>query len=243
MVGRLSRFFIPAPGARRYLVGWNKIVASGHLIGAADATRAADNEERGWRNCDDRFSGLPAEKAYWHGSVPVSAEFIGILSVGASLVGIGVGLGVMQVRLVGVVRADLKILRADVNTLRTETRKELDDLGSAIEALRTELKDDIDALRTELKDDIDALRTELKGELDAVRTDLRSDFQVHRSDTRDDSSNLRAEIAALRTECREDFGALRVEISGIRTDMRTDMAALRAEIRDVAGGRRASSVA
>ena len=69
----------------------------------------------------------------------MSPEFIAILSVGASLIGIGVALAVMQVRLVGVLRADMKILRADINTLRTETREELENLGSRIDALRTEL--------------------------------------------------------------------------------------------------------
>ncbi|MDE2762517.1 MAG: hypothetical protein OXQ94_01535 [Gemmatimonadota bacterium] len=63
----------------------------------------------------------------------MTPEFVAILGVEASLLAIGIALAVMLVRLTGVLRIDLEILRADVS------------------ALRSELKGDIDALRTELK--------------------------------------------------------------------------------------------
>ncbi len=67
-----------------------------------------------------------------------------------------------------------------------------DDLGTQVEATRTELGQDIEDVRTELGQDIEDIRTELGREIENLRTELGQEIEKVRTE-------LGREIESLRT--------------------------------------------
>ena len=63
---------------------------------------------------------------------------------------------------------DTAATKADVDALGTELRAEIALVRAEIDHLRTELRADIDQLRTELRAEVDQLRTEFRSEMAAL---------------------------------------------------------------------------
>jgi hypothetical protein len=95
-------------------------------------------------------------------------------------------------------KADLGIIRNEMDALRAELRGDNAELRGEIKALRSEVRGEIGALRSEVRGEIDLLRSEVRGEIDS----LRSEIAVVRSD-------LGGEIRGLRLESEGEFKALR----------------------------------
>jgi len=68
-------------------------------------------------------------------------------------------------------KADVEAVRADIETLRLETKAD-------IETLRLETKADIETLRLETKADIETLRLETKADIDALRLETKANIEM-----------------------------------------------------------------
>ena len=97
----------------------------------------------------------------------VTPELIGILAVGATVIG-------LMLTFRRDARADSQALRADNQRLRADVRADM-------ESFRTEIHSDMDSFRAEVRTDIQNFRTEVRADLAEVRgdlADLRKDVQA-----------------------------------------------------------------
>ena len=90
----------------------------------------------------------------------VTPELIGILAVGATVIG-------LMLTFRRDARADSQALRADNQRLRADVRADM-------ESFRTEIHSDMDSFRAEVRTDIQNFRTEVRADF----ADLRKDVQA-----------------------------------------------------------------
>ncbi|MYD92286.1 MAG: DUF2746 domain-containing protein [Chloroflexi bacterium] len=101
----------------------------------------------------------------------LTPELIGILAVGATVIGL-----LLTFRRDA--RADSRRLRADMDSLRSEVRADLAQMRAENQSLREEMRADLQVFRQEVRADFAQVRAEL-------------------ADVRTDVSNLRTDVQAL----------------------------------------------
>lgn len=74
----------------------------------------------------------------------MTPEFIGILAVGATLIGVGA-------TMIGLLRALWRDARADMATFRTEVRADMQDLRTEVRADFAQVRGDLADLRTDVQ--------------------------------------------------------------------------------------------
>ena len=120
-----------------------------------------------------------------------------------AILGVGIALAALMLTGYAGLRADLRALQGDMNTLGRDLRGEMSVLAS-------ELRGEMQALASELRGEMQVLASELRGEMSVLGRDLRSELGA----VRDDVAGLREEVGDLR----RDVATLREEVEEIQAD-------------------------
>ncbi len=115
-------------------------------------------------------------------------------------------------------KADIELVKADIEALRQETK-------AGIEALRQETKAGIEALRQETKAGIEALRQETKADIALVKADI----EALRQETK-------AGIEALRQETKAGIAAVQANVEKLGLKTAADIATVHAKIEAAKNG-------
>lgn len=91
-------------------------------------------------------------------------------------------------------KADLEVLRADLNAKFEELRA---DLNIKMEALRADLNTKMEALRREMSSETEALRADLNTKMETLRREMGSETEALRRDLSAETGALRGDFKAL----------------------------------------------
>ena len=106
----------------------------------------------------------------------------------------------------------LKKIDADLQSFKTETRQQFDDIGTELKDFKTETRQRFDDIGTELKD----FKTETRQRFDDIGTELK-DFKT---ETRQKFEDAHESLKDFKTETRQTLG--RIEQNQIREKDRLD---------------------
>jgi ABC-type phosphate transport system auxiliary subunit len=87
---------------------------------------------------------------------------------------------------------------ADAVSEQVATKQDIRDVGTEVEALRSEIQAEFAAVRSEMQAEFAAVRSEMQAEFAAVRSEMQAEFAAVRSEMQAEFAAVRSEIAALR---------------------------------------------
>ena len=120
----------------------------------------------------------------------MTPELIGILAVGATVVG-------LLLTFQRDTRADIQALRAE---FRTDNQRLRAELGTDMESFQAEVRANRESFRAEIRADMESFRNELRDDMDSFRAQAHADNQSLRTEVRTDFAQVRGDLADLRKD-------------------------------------------
>ena len=108
----------------------------------------------------------------------MTPELIGILAVGATLIGIGA-------TMIGLLLTFRRDARADMATFRTEMRSDM-------ATFRAEMRADMASFKTEMRAEMASFQTEMRANMEDFRAEVQAEFAQIRGELADLRQNLQA---------------------------------------------------
>ena len=112
----------------------------------------------------------------------MSMELIALIGIGVTVITIGIALATLilntQRNLRSDMRAEFKVVRADMQAQREETKTEFKAMRADMQAQREETKADFKAQREETKTEFKAVRADMQAQRDETKTEFKAQREV-----------------------------------------------------------------
>ena len=109
-------------------------------------------------------------------------ELIALIGIGVTVITIGIALATLilnaQRNLRSDMRAEFKVVRADMQAQREETKTEFKAMRADMQAQREETKADFKAQREETKTEFKAVRADMQAQRDETKTEFKAQREV-----------------------------------------------------------------
>ena len=141
---------------------------------SSPVTRDVGLQRRGPRalfRASGHWSTAEHGQGYCEGIESRTMKKLELLSIILSIATVGIALGAVVIGSNATLRTEL---RTEMESLRMDTRAEVQGLRTEIENLRADTRTEMQELRTEMRAEIQSLRTDVRADFAEVRADLRA---------------------------------------------------------------------